>query len=180
MSVLDSGMAAAVVEVETANGDEIAIDLCVLVNGSRVGCGLLDPRGRPPRFTEQVLFPAAVLTQDSGSWLSLELTTASPDTPDKINRVVHAGTPPIRVRLPSQDDTAMRSLLNSTAAAYPSVSLVLTLTLRDLPRATALFASLAHQLRCGSRDGGAGDDAALEPCWLLELVVVVPRGRTSK
>jgi hypothetical protein len=53
---------------------------------------------------------------------------------------------------------------------------VLTLTLRDLPRAASLFASLAHQLRCGHSDG---DSAASEPCWLTELVVVVPDGEAA-
>jgi len=183
--VTSSGLVAMEVEVEAdTTDDSVNRELCVLVNGSSVGCGSVDARATH-LFTEQLLFPVAVLSQDFESWFSVELIDTIPSVHGGNTEVIQASTPPLRVRVQSHEDTRARSLLNLAVAtsAPPSLSFVLTLTLRDLPRAASLFASLAHQLQCDNSDNiadvrnGANDSS--EPCWLEELLVVVPGGEAA-
>ena len=187
VAVMRNGMVAMEVEIEAeAADDSVNRELCVLVNGSSVGCG---PVGARPAqlFTEQLLFPVTVLNQGSkDSWFSVELVDSVPSATGDVTRVIQASTLPIRVRVQSRnEESGSQSLLNSAVATStpPSMSLVLTLTLRDLPRAASLFASLAHQLKCDNSDEFVGNknasDAPSEPCWLEELLVVVPDGEAA-
>jgi hypothetical protein len=85
--------------------------------------------------------------------------------------------PPPSCEAPSGPD-------NSTDV-WPSVTFVLTLTMRDVSRAMVLLSSLSRQLRCGqassagtSRSEGDGgrDDVASEACWVSSLLIIVPDG----
>ena len=182
-----------------------SLTLCVRVNGSSVGCGALALGGAA--VEEDVVFSAAAWGGGAGrSWLSLELREPWLGAPhDNAGALVAAARPvAVTVVTSKQQQQLLQQQQEASVAierarngpcgspfgsspfpGWPSVTMVLTLTLRDLPRATVLFSSLAQQMRCSGGDGYDPDDdddendAGDEPCWLAGLLVIVPDGEAA-
>lgn len=155
-------------------------EICGVLNGSNVGCGGIGIRNLYV-FEEDVIFPMSMLNYGR-NWLTLELIDTHFHIGD--NRRIVISTQPIILN--TYDASLMHSINDeiinkdleenqrisgdqSAIDPVPSVTLVLTLTLKDLPRALVLLSSLGTFLHCSNN---LHDD--LPKCWLKKLLIIVP------
>ena len=136
---------------ESNDHDPYAMKLCLRVNGTDAGCGNLrrphSGGGESSTTVEVVGLPVTALAPGR-NWIYLELRLQAAHDGVAAARPIALHVSVNRANANSLGTAPVVIPPPMVGALWPSVTLVLTLTMRDAARAMLLFATLAHQQRC--------------------------------